>query len=93
LFKGHAEHEVDAQKEEGGGFIVVNYLPWICLASESVCGSLPGALCVSLFSLSLLHICPSREPYCRVQEGLCCDMIYHCIVYGKILRLLIKLSS
>ena len=52
LFKGHAEKEVDAEKEEGGGFIVVNYSPWICqLSSLSISGSL-----VSVLSLSLVWL-------------------------------------
>ena len=55
LFKGHAENEVDAENE-GDGFIVLNYLPCICLSSRSISGSLVSVLrlfCVCLVSVGL----------------------------------------
>jgi hypothetical protein len=51
LLKGHAESEVDAEKEDGGGFIVVKYLPWICLSSLSISVSGVSVLCLSCVCL------------------------------------------
>ena len=47
---------MDAEKEEGGGFIVVNYSPWICQLSSLSSGlSISGSL-VSVLSLSLVWL-------------------------------------